>query len=54
MRRSRRSAAAIVSYFDGWARADEMRGCQHPDIRDEIHNAYERARERLIQHLMKD
>lgn len=48
----RRSAIAVIAHFEAWVRADEFRGASHPDIRDDIHNGYLRARERMIRHLM--
>lgn len=50
---TRRSAAQIVQHFEQWVRADEFRGASHPDIRDDIHEGYKRARERMLAHLMK-
>ncbi len=50
---TRRRAAQILRRFEEWVRADEMRGCAHPDIRDDIHNGYRAARERMLTRLMK-
>lgn len=52
MTRSRQSAAAILRHFEDAARTDEMRGSMHPDDRDDIHERYLEARERMLRHLM--
>ena len=50
--RSRASALALLRRFENAVRTDEMRGCMHPDDRDDIHQHYRRARERMIKHLL--
>lgn len=50
---NRRSAAAVIRNFETRVRDDEIRGSMHPDVRDDIHDRYLKARERLIQHLME-
>lgn len=49
--RSRRSAGKIVADFEKWVRADEMRGANHPELRDWIHECYLVARERMVHYL---
>lgn len=51
MPRSRQSAAAILRHFEAAVRDDEMRGSRHPDDRDDIHERYLAARERMLEHL---
>ena len=36
-----------VRKFEDAARCDEMRGSFHPDIRDEVHEEFKRAKKRL-------
>src|SRR3546814_17611841 len=49
----RRAAAQVLRHFEDWVRADEMRGCAHPDDRDDISNGYLAARERMLARLTK-
>jgi hypothetical protein len=36
-----------VRKFEDATRCDEMRGSFHPDIRDEVHEEFKRAKKRL-------
>lgn len=49
----RAAAAQILRHFEEWVRVDEMRGCAHPDDRDNIHEGYLARRERMIERLME-
>ncbi len=46
-KKSQRQAAKVVADFEIWCRRDEMRGSEHPDLRDWVHDCYLVARRRL-------
>lgn len=48
----RRKLLAILRTFENAARDDELRGSQHPDDREYIHQRYKVIRERTIEKLL--
>lgn len=48
---SRAKAQRILREFEAAVRNDEMRGCCHPDDRDNIHQRYLVLKERMLHRL---
>jgi len=51
---NRTQAARFVTIFEKHARADELKGSDHPALRPWIHERYLIARERMIRKLVGD